>query len=126
VDADATLLGSAAPLTPGSFRSLTSSSYNVSFTFIPTLAHSSIDHFLKCSKHPLWKQLIGDVLAADERSSLIAKIFSDCDEIEMVMQLSGDDAQAFIDTISGVSPQTPRTCRSNLIRTSALCQLGAG
>jgi len=40
----------------------------------------------------------------DERGSLIARIFSDPDEIEMVVDLSGDDAQAFIDAIAGVSP----------------------
>ena len=42
-------------------------------------------------------------MTADERASLIAKIFSDRDETEMVMQLSGGEAQAFVDTIAGVS-----------------------
>ena len=35
----------------------------------------------------------------DERVSLIATFFSDDNEVEMVKGLSGDDAQAFIDTI---------------------------
>ena len=103
MEVDATLLGSPTPLAPGSFRSLASSSHNVSLTFILAIDYPPIDLFLACSKHPLWKQLINDALTADERSSLIVKIFSDRDEIEMVMQLFGDDAQAFIDAIAGVS-----------------------
>ena len=33
----------------------------------------------------------------EERVSLIVKIFSDRDQVEMVKNLSGDDAQTFID-----------------------------
>jgi len=103
MDADDTLLGSAAPLAPGILRSLASSSHHVCFSFIPAIVHPLVDHFLVCSKHPPWKQLITDTLAKDERTSLITKIFSDRDEVEIVMQLSGDNAQAFIDTIAMVS-----------------------
>ena len=38
----------------------------------------------------------------DERVSLIATIFADKNETEMVRNLSGDDAQAFIDVIDEV------------------------
>jgi len=58
------------------------------------------------SEHPLWKELIGHTLATDKRISLITKIFSDHDEVEVVGHLSGDDAQAFVDTVSEVSPYT--------------------
>ena len=83
----------------------------MSVSFIPAILRSSVDRFLACSKHPLWKQLINShTLAADERTSLMAKIFSDRGEVEMVMQLSGADAQAFVDAVAWVSPAQ----RSNL------------
>lgn len=56
------------------------------------------------SDHPAWKQLISHTLSMDGRTSLIAKIFSAPDEAETVGHLSGDDAQAFIDIVSEVSP----------------------
>lgn len=40
----------------------------------------------------------------DERTSLIAAIFLDNDQVEMVERLSGGDAQAFIDRVDDVSP----------------------
>ena len=55
------------------------------------------------SERPAWKQLISHTLTTDERTSLIVKIFSDPDEVEMVEHLSGDDAQAFIDAATEVS-----------------------
>ena len=55
------------------------------------------------SGYPAWKQLISHTLAADERISLITTIFSDHNQIGVVEQLSGDDAQTFIDTIDEVS-----------------------
>ena len=47
--------------------------------------------------------MISHTLAADERISLITTIFSDHNQIGVVEQLSGDDAQTFIDTIDEVS-----------------------
>lgn len=52
---------------------------------------------------PTWKRLISGTLAADERISLITTIFSDDDEGKKVRNVSGDDAQAFIDMIDEVS-----------------------
>ena len=46
--------------------------------------------------------MISDTLAMDERVSLIATIFADKNETEMVRNLSGDDAQAFVDTVDKV------------------------
>jgi len=43
--------------------------------------------------------LVGHTLGTDERISLVVKIFSDRDEVEMVGHLSGGDAQAFVDTV---------------------------
>jgi hypothetical protein len=48
--------------------------------------------------------LINDTLAAHERISLVAAIFSDHDEVEMVGHLSVDDTQAFIDIIDEAGP----------------------
>ena len=51
---------------------------------------------------PAWKRLISDALTTEERVSLIVEIFSDHDQVETVRNLSGDDAQAFIDVIDEV------------------------
>lgn len=104
VEVDATLLGSAGPPAPGSYRSLASPSHHVSFSFISTIVRSPANRFISYSKHPPWKQLLSHALATNERTSLITKIFSDRGEVGTVMQLSGDDAQGFIVTIAGVSP----------------------
>jgi len=103
MEADATLLASAAPLTPGSFGSFAYSSRHVSFSFIPVIIRSPADRFLARRKQPPWKQLLSHTLTTEERTSLITKVFSDRGEVGVVMQLSGDDAQAFIITIAGVS-----------------------
>ena len=55
------------------------------------------------SERPAWKQLIGHAPATDERTSLIVRIFSDREEVEMVGHLSGDDAKALIDAVFEVS-----------------------
>jgi hypothetical protein len=60
-----------------------------------------------CSDIPAWKQLITQTsLVADERISLITTIFSDPDQVEMVSNLSGGDAQAFVDKIDEASSHT--------------------
>ena len=46
--------------------------------------------------------MISDALTTEERVSLIVEIFSDHDQVETVRNLSGDDAQAFIDVIDEV------------------------
>ena len=60
-------------------------------------------HIASIRDPPAWNRLITHTLAKDERLSLITTIFSDRDQIEMVGNLSGDDAQAFVDTIDEVS-----------------------
>ena len=55
-----------------------------------------------CSGPPTWKRLIGQVLTAQERISLITTIFSDRNEIGVVQSLCGDDAQSFIDALDEV------------------------
>jgi len=125
MDVDATLLGSTAPIAPGSSGNFTNSSHRVSFLFIPAIVRSLIVCFLACSNYPPWKQLITHALSPDERASLIAKVFSDPGEVEMLMQLTEDDVQAFINKIAGViSPNlTQRTSQLALIQT-ILYQLG--
>jgi len=59
-----------------------------------------------CSGDPAWKRLISHTSVTHERIPLIAEIFSDPDLVEMVGQLSGDDAQSFIDAIDEVSSHT--------------------
>ena len=58
------------------------------------------------SEGPAWKVLIGRTLAMPERISLIATIFLDHNQIDMVGNLSGDDAQNFVDVVDEVSPHT--------------------
>ena len=60
------------------------------------------DRFLAFSGIPAWKRLIDRPLAKDERILLIADIFSDRDETESVKDLSGDNAQSFIDVADEV------------------------
>lgn len=58
------------------------------------------------SEDPVWRRLINHNLTAQERSSLVTAIFSDCDQVNMVAHLSGDDAQKYIDVVDEVGPQT--------------------
>jgi len=56
--------------------------------------------------------LIKHTFTVDEHVSLMTKIFSDYDQVEMVGKLTGDDAQTFIDTVDKVHlppfhPQRP-------------------
>jgi len=128
VEVDATLLGSEAQLAPGSFRTFASPSHHVSFSFIPAIMCSPADRFLVCRKHPPWKRLLSRTLATDERTSLITRIFSDRGEVGMVMQLSGDDAQAFIVTIAGVSLpiSSPKNGSIDFNANLYFCELGIG
>lgn len=48
--------------------------------------------------------MTGSHLSLDERLSLISSIFSDRGEVDAVVQLTADDAQAFIDVIDEVNP----------------------
>ena len=66
-------------------------------------------------------------LAPHERISLIAMIFSDHAQVEMVGNLCGDDAQNLIDVIGEVSACTLSllgTGRLNPIQSPIPCQLG--
>ena len=58
------------------------------------------------SEDPAWKQLISRTLATHERISLITTIFSDHSQVEMAGQLSGDNAQTFVDVIDEASLHT--------------------
>lgn len=72
--------------------------------------------------------MISHTLAAHERRSLVATIFSDHDQIKMVEHLSGDDAQNFIDVVDEASLHIISRSKDELvlIRTSAYFQLGDG
>ena len=62
--------------------------------------------------------------STEERTALIASIFSDSDEVEMVGHLSGGDAQTFIDAVDEVSSHTisfPKTKDIDL-ESFAFCQ----
>ena len=60
------------------------------------------DLFLTYRGAPVWKRLIDHPLTSDERVSLIAEIFSNRDETEIVKNLRGEDAQFFVDVIDQV------------------------
>jgi hypothetical protein len=62
-----------------------------------------LDRFLVCSEDPAWKRLIGHTLTMPEYISLIATVFSDNNQVKMVENLIGDDAQNLIDMIDNVS-----------------------
>ena len=70
---------------------------------------------------PAWKRLIEGPLNSDVRVSLIADIFSDRDETEMVKQLRGDDAQSFVDVMDQVI--YPNDLKCNLFLS---CRVDAG
>ena len=82
----------------------------------------SVDWFLGCSDVPVWKRLIDRSLATDKRVSLIADLFSNRDEFEALKDLSGGDAQLFVDVIDEVPSHSrvgmtgPLTCAQTLIR----------
>ena len=59
-----------------------------------------------CSEIPAWKRLISGALTTNEQISLIMTIFSDSDQVEIIRNLSGDDAQIFVDTVDEVSSCT--------------------
>jgi hypothetical protein len=59
-----------------------------------------------CSEEPAWKRLISHAIDTHERISLISAIFSDYDQVQMVKNLFGDDAQNFINVIDEVSTRT--------------------
>ena len=106
VDIGAKVLGTCPSLTPRRFRSLASSPHPVSIPSIPAIIHLLTCYFLICSEDPAWKRLISHTLTTDERISLIRVIFSDGSQIKVVRNLSGDDAQNFIDVIDNVSAWT--------------------
>ena len=56
-----------------------------------------------CSEAPAWKLLISSTLTMNERISLIMTIFLDHNQVEMVGNLSGDDAQTFVDMLDEAS-----------------------
>ena len=82
-----------------------------------------------CSEDPAWKWLIGRNLTMPERMSLITTIFSDHNQVDMVRNLSGSDAQDFINVIGEVCTcalSSTRTGQLTPAKTSTLCQLGIG
>ena len=62
----------------------------------------SANRLLRCSDIPVWKHLVNSPLTTDERVSLIADLFSDPDEIDIIKALSGSDAQSVIDVMDEV------------------------
>ena len=62
----------------------------------------SADPFLRCSDITVWKRLTDRPLTIDERVSLVADLCSDRSKIDAVKDLSGGDAQSFIDMIDEV------------------------
>jgi len=67
----------------------------------PLLTQLTVDH----SNSPAWKQLISasHTLTKNERVSLIMEIFSDHNQVRVVVEyLSGDNAQAFVDAVDEV------------------------
>ena len=81
------------------------------FTRLVSLDSEITDVFAKPlptrSDIPAWKCLIDRPLTSDERISLITEIFSDRNEIEVVRNLRGRNAQSFVNVIHEVRTRTP-------------------
>lgn len=78
---------------------------------------------------PALQRLISNTLTMDERVSMITTIFSDRNQVETLRDLSGDDAQVFIDIIDTVGLcifPSLKTSKLTFIRTYALYLLGLG
>ena len=80
---------------------------NISGSTLTILIHYSTFHNLRlitdCSNPLAWKRLIDPGFPVDKRVDLVTSIFSDRSEIKRVTNISGDDAQAFINAIDEVS-----------------------
>ena len=104
MDIDATVLGPRPSLAPENLRCLANPPHPVSFSFIPVAIH-----LLTCvcprvySELPAWKRLISPTLSAHDRISLITSIFLDRNEVEVVGNLSGYDAQTYVNVVNEVS-----------------------
>ena len=106
MEINATVLGTRPSLAPGNIRSFTNSSYPVSSSSVLAVICVLADDIFACRILPTWKQLITFPLSEDERISRITSIFSDRNEIKAAIDLSGEDAQAFIDAIDEVNSHT--------------------
>jgi hypothetical protein len=81
------------------------------------------------SDRPTWKSLISDTLPTHERISLVTMIFSVSSQVKMVQNLSGEDAQAFVDKIAEASSHTISRSRERpltLVQISKFYQIGVG
>lgn len=85
-----------------------------------------LDHFPVCSENTAWKRLISHNFATNERASLIAAVFSDSNQADVVRNLSGDNTQNFIDVVDEVSTCTRGTEWLKPTVISIPCQLGLG
>ena len=76
-------------------------------TLVLHLLHRSschrFDYILARRDLPTWKRLTSSHLSPDEHLALISSTFSDPGGVEAVMQLSADDAQAFVDVTDEVN-----------------------
>ncbi|KAF9645728.1 kinase-like protein [Thelephora ganbajun] len=63
-----------------------------------------------------WKRLISHTLSTSERISLITSIFSDRDEVEVLRNLSGNDAQALINVMDEVLDSLPQQIHGRCLR----------
>ena len=73
------------------------------------------------SSPPAWKRLISPTISTEERIDLIKSIFSDCDEVEVLEYLSGNDSKALVDVMDEASILLPlKIGRSNPPETSFL------
>lgn len=103
MDIDEPLLGPGSFLTPRHIGSVAGSLHPVGYSLIPEIRLNEVDCVLVFSDLPAWRSLVDPTLAIHERVSAIETIFSEPDEIQVVENLSGEDAKVFIDVIDEVS-----------------------
>jgi serine/threonine protein kinase len=96
------------------------------FLSAPALPIHQLDHFPVCSENTTWKRLISHNFTTNERVSLIAAVFLDSNQVDVVRNLSGDHAQNFIDVVDEVSTWAQGAGWLTPTIIFIPCQLGVG
>ena len=123
---DAKLLESGSAFAPHSFGGVECVARLVGLRLIANPVPSLAQSFPAGSNYPAWKLLITTTLPTHEIISLITTIFSNSDQTRAIRNISGDDAQAFVDRLDGVSSRITPCSGWSSVQTSTLCPLGVG
>ena len=123
---DAKLLESGSAFAPHSFGGVECVARLVGLRLIANPVDSFAQSFPLGSNYPAWKLLITATLPTHEIISLITTIFSNSDQSRAIRNLSGDDAQAFVDRLEGVSSRIIHVLDGVPFKPRRFCPLGIG